>query len=83
LSLLDNKFLTFSEIVEKAKKSQSTVSSFLVKLVNENIVGIKIVELKKIYFLRNADMVNEIIEKYNPVLLERTAYNLADTFSNL
>ena len=83
MSLLDDESLTFNEIVQKVKKAPSTVSTFLGKLVDDDIVGIKITELKKIYFLRNADMVHEIIEKYNPLLLERTAYNLADTFSNL
>jgi len=37
----------------------------------------------QIFFKPNPDMVHEIIEKYNPILLERTAYNFADTFSNL
>ncbi len=83
LSLLEWESLTFNEMVQKVKKAPSTVSTFLGKLVDDDIVGIKIMELKKIYFLRNVDMVHEIIEKYNPILLERTAYNLADTFSNL
>jgi predicted transcriptional regulator len=83
LSLLDSKTLSFNEIVHKVKKAPSTVSTFLAKLVEDGIVGIKIIDLKKVYFLRNGDMVHEIIEKYNPLLLERTAFNLADTFSNL
>jgi predicted transcriptional regulator len=83
LSLLDDKSLTFNELVHKVRKAPSTVSTFLGKLVDENIVGLKIVDLKKVYLLKNADMVNEIIKKYNPVLLERVAYNFAETFSNL
>jgi predicted transcriptional regulator len=83
LSLLDGRSLTFNEIVEKVKKSPSTVSVFLGKLTEEKIVEVKISELKKVYFLKNQDMVHEIIEKYNPVLLERAAYNFADTFSAL
>ena len=83
LSLLDDELLTFNEIVQKAKKAPSTVSAFLGKLVDDDIVGVKIIEHKKGYFLRNPDMVREIIEKYNPILLERTAYNFADTFANL
>ncbi|MGB9124865.1 MAG: winged helix-turn-helix transcriptional regulator [Nitrosotalea sp.] len=83
LSLLDGKSLSFNDIVQKVKKSPSTVSTFLGRLVDDEIVGIKIIDLKKVYFLRNADMVREIIEKYNPILLERTAYNFADTFANL
>lgn len=83
LSLLEGKPLSFNDIVQKVKKAPSTVSTFLAKLVDDGIVEIKIIELKKVYFLKNSDMVHEIIEKYNPVLLERTAYNFADTFSNL
>ena len=83
LSLLEDELLTFNEIVQKVKKAPSTVSAFLGKLVDDDIVGVKIIELKKGYFLRNPDMVREIIEKYNPILLERTAYNFADTFANL
>jgi predicted transcriptional regulator len=83
LSLLDARSLSFNKIVHKVRKSPSTVSTFLGKLVEDNIVGVKIIELKKVYFLKNADMVHEIIEKYNPILLERTAYNFADTFANL
>ncbi|HEX5358511.1 MAG TPA: winged helix-turn-helix transcriptional regulator [Candidatus Nitrosotalea sp.] len=84
LSLLEEgNPLSFNDIVQKVKKAPSTVSTFLAKLVDDEIVGIKIIELRKIYFLKNPDMVREIIEKYNPVLLERTAYNFADTFSSL
>ncbi|MDH2907778.1 MAG: winged helix-turn-helix transcriptional regulator [Candidatus Nitrosotalea sp.] len=83
LALLEGSPLSFNEIVQKVKKAPSTVSTFLAKLVDDKIVEIKIMELKKMYFLKNIDMVHEIIEKYNPVLLERTAYNFADTFSSL
>jgi predicted transcriptional regulator len=83
LSLLDGKSLSFNEIVQKVRKSPSTVSTFLGKLVDDKIVEIKIIELKRVYFLRNRDMVHEIILKYNPILLERAAYNFADTFSSL
>lgn len=83
LSLLEGKLLLFNEIVEKVGKAPSTVSTFLGKLVDDDIVEVKIVELKKVYTLKNSDMVHEIIEKYNPILLERAAYNFADTFSTL
>jgi len=83
LSLLEEESLTFNELVGKVKKAPSTVSTFLAKLIDENIIVIKMVELKKVYFLAKPDMVREIIQKYNPILLERTAYNFADTFSSL
>ncbi len=83
LALLEGKPLSFNEIVQKVKKAPSTVSTFLAKLLDEQIVEMKIVELKKVYSLKKVEMVHEIIEKYNPALLERTAYNFADTFSSL
>ena len=83
LSLLDGKSLPFATIVQRAHKSASTVSTYLGRLVDDGVVEIKMVDLKRVYQLKNTDMVREIIQKYNPVLLERTAYNLADTFSSL
>ena len=83
LSLIDGQRLTFNDVVAKIHKSQSTTSVFLNRLVDENVIEIKIQNLKRIYMLKNQDMVREIIQRYNPVLLERTAYNLAETFTNL
>lgn len=83
LTLLDKENILFSDIVEKVRKSPSTVSIYLSQLIDDEIIVIRIVELKKKYHIKNMDMVREIIQKYNPILLERTAYNLADTFSNL
>ncbi len=83
LALLQNSPLAFNDLVGLVKKAPSTVSAFLSKLVEDDIIEIKIMELRKTYSLKNPDMVREIIEKYNPVLLERTAYNFADTFANL
>lgn len=83
LLLIDDHDLTFNEIASKIHKSQSTVSVFLNRLVNDNIVEVKMQEYRRVYRLENSDMAREIIQKYNPVLLERTAYNLAETFANL
>lgn len=83
LLLIDDHDLTFNEISSKIHKSQSTVSVFLNRLVNDNIVEVKMHEFRRVYRLKSSDMAREIIQKYNPVLLERTAYNLAETFANL
>ncbi len=83
LLLTDGQSFTFNELVHKVHKSQSTVSVFLNRLVEDDIIEIKLIELKKMYRLKNVDLTREIIQKYNPALLERSAYNLADTFSNL
>jgi predicted transcriptional regulator len=83
LSLLDGEKLTFAMIVQKVHKSQSTVSTYLSQLISHDIIETKIINLKKQFYIKNIDMAREIVQKYNPVLLDRTAYNLADTFSNL
>ena len=83
LTLLDKEKAHFAFIVENVHKSPSTVSTYLSQLIGNNIVDTKVVDLKRIYYIRNIDMVREIIQKYSPALLDRTAYSLADTFSNL
>lgn len=83
LMLLCDEKLSFVEIVKNANKSQSTVSTYLSQLIENKIVETNLIDLKKIYYIKNVDIVREIIQKYNPVLLERIAYSFADTFSNL
>ena len=83
LALLNDQTLSFSNMVEKVRKSTSTVSTYLSQLIEDKVIETKNTYFKKTFNLRNVDMVREIIQKYNPMLLERTAYNLADTFSNL
>jgi predicted transcriptional regulator len=83
LSLIDEKDLTFNEIVESVKKSQSTTSIYLGQLVDENIVEIKIIELKKIYHIKDEEIVRKAINKYHPTLIEKSADRLADIFNSL
>ena len=83
LTLLDIEKASFAVIVENVHKSSSTVSTYLSQLIENYIVDTKVVDLKKTYYIKNIDMVREIIQKYSPALLDRTAYSLADTFSNL
>jgi len=83
LALLNDQTLSFSNMVEKVRKSPSTVSMYISQLIEDKVIETKNTSFKKTFNLRNVDMVREIIQKYNPILLERTAYNLADTFSNL
>ncbi len=83
LTLLDREKASFALIVKNVNKSPSTVSTYLSQLIENGIIDTKTIELKKTYHIKNLDMVREIIQKYSPVLLDRTAYSLADTFSNL
>lgn len=82
LSLLDAEFV-FNKIVEKVKKSPSTVSTYLSQLLKDEIVEFKIIEQKKVYRLKNKGMVQSIINKYHPTLMERSADRLADIFNSL
>jgi predicted transcriptional regulator len=83
IALLEDEPLTFNTLVQKSHKSASMVSQYLSGLVYDEIILFHTINSKKEYYLKNAVMVREIIQKYNPILLERTAYNLADTFSSL
>ena len=48
LSLLETE-LSFSKIVEKVKKSPSTVSINLSQLIDDNLIEFKIIDLKKVF----------------------------------
>ena len=82
LSLLDAE-LAFNKIVEKVKKSPSTVSTYLSQLLEDEIVEFKIIELKKVYRIKNKGIVQSAINKYHPTLIERSAESLADIFNSL
>jgi len=83
LSLFSEDALAFNEIVEKVKKSPSTVSIYLSRLIENNIVEIKIINLKKIFYIKDIEIVQKIVNKYHPTLIERSADRLADIFNSL
>jgi predicted transcriptional regulator len=82
LSLLETE-LAFSKIVEKVKKSPSTVSMYLSQLINDNLVEFKIIDLKKVFSIKNKEPVQNAINKYHPTLVDRSADRLADIFNSL
>jgi predicted transcriptional regulator len=82
LSLLETEF-AFSKIVEKVKKSPSTVSIYLSQLIDDNLVEFKIINLKKVFSIRDKETVQNAINKYHPTLIEKAADRLADTFNSL
>jgi predicted transcriptional regulator len=83
LALLEKDSLTFKEIVDKVKRSQSTVSIYLTQLVQDEIVDSKFVFLKRTFEIRERELVQKTINKYHPNLLECSADHLADIFSSL
>ena len=82
LSLLETE-LAFSKIVEKVKKSPSTVSIYLSQLIDDNLVEFKIIDLKKVFSIKDKETVQNAINKYHPTLIERSADRLADIFNSL
>ncbi|HET6458967.1 MAG TPA: ArsR family transcriptional regulator [Nitrosopumilaceae archaeon] len=82
LSLLETE-LVFSKIVEKVKKSPSTVSINLSQLIDDNLVEFKIIDLKKVFSIKDKEIVQSAINKYHPTLIERSADRLADIFNSL
>ena len=83
LLLLDEKERRLLNIVEKVKKSPSTVSTYLSKLIEEDAIEFKIIDLKKIFRIKNIEIVQNAISKYHPTLIERSADHLADIFNSL
>jgi predicted transcriptional regulator len=83
LSLLEEESLVFNKIVEKVKKSPSTVSIYLSQLIEDNIIEFKIIDVKKSFQIKNKGIVQSTINKYHPTLMERSADRLADIFNSL
>jgi len=82
LSLLETE-LSFNKIVEKVKKSPSTVSIYLSQLINDNLIEFKIIDLKKVFHIKDRETVQNAINKYHPTLIDRSADSLADIFNSL
>ena len=82
LSLLETE-LSFNKIVEKVKKSPSTVSIYLSQLINDNLIEFKIIDLKKVFHIKDRETVQNAINRYHPTLIDRSADRLADIFNSL
>ena len=83
LALLAKDGLTFKELVENVKRSQSTVSLYLTQLVEDGIVDSKYIYLKRKFEIKDKELVRRTINKYHPNILECSADHIADIFSSL
>ena len=79
LALIKDDGLEFSQLV---KKSPSTVSLYLSQLVEDKLVEIKFVELKKRYHIKARDMIDRLIEDYRPSLLEKPISGFEDIINS-
>ncbi len=73
----------FSQLVQKAKKSQSTVSFYLTQLVSDELVYIKRIEFKKRYYIKSRDLVSRLVEEYRPSLLAKSSAGFEDIINSL
>ena len=83
VTLLENDKLEFQEIVSNVGKASATVSFYLGKLINDDIVNFKKVELKKNYFIVEKQRIANLITEYHPDVVENASDNLADIMSSL
>ena len=82
LALIENDGLEFSQLVKAVKKSPSTVSLYLSQIVEDELVEIKIIELKKRYHIKARDLVDKLIEDYRPSLLEKPTSGFEDIINS-
>ena len=83
VTLLENDRLEFQEIVSNAGKASATVSFYLSKLVADEIVSYKKVDMKKQYFIVEKQRIANLITEYHPDVIESASDNLADIMSSL
>ena len=83
LALVEKDGLEFSELVTAVKKSPSTVSLYLSQLVADDLVQIKLVALRKRYYIKARDLIDRLIEDYRPSLLERPVSGFEDIIGSL
>ena len=83
VTLLENDRLEFKEIVSNVGKASATVSFYLAKLVNDEIISYKKVDLKKNYFVVEKKRIVNLITEYHPDVVENASDNLADIMSSL
>ncbi|WP_299291724.1 winged helix-turn-helix transcriptional regulator [Nitrosopumilus sp.] len=83
LTLIENDGLEFNQLVKKVKKSPSTVSLYLSQIVEDELVEIKIVELKKRYYIKARELIDKLIEDYRPSLLDKPTSGFEDIVNAL
>jgi predicted transcriptional regulator len=83
VTLLENDRLEFQKIVSNVGKASATVSFYLTKLVNDEIVSYKKADLKKNYYIVEKQRIANLITEYHPDVIESASDNLADIISAL
>ena len=82
LALIKENGLEFSQLVKEVKKSPSTVSLYLSQLVNDELIEIKVVELKKRYHIKVRELVDKLVEEHRPGSLEKSTSGFEDIINS-
>ena len=82
LALVMNDGLEFSELVKEVKKSPSTVSLYLSQIVQDGLVEIRLENLKKRYYIKARDTIDQLIEDYRPGKLEAPTSGFEDIINS-
>jgi len=80
LALVKQDGLEFGELVKEVGKSPSTVSLYLAQIVKDELVEIKLDNLKKRYYIKARELIDKLIEDYRPSLLEKPISGFEDIF---
>jgi len=83
LALVCQDGLEFKQLVKEVGKSPSTVSLYLAQIIQDGLVEIKIENLKKRYYIKDRDLIDQLIEDYRPRFLEKPTSGFEDLFNSL
>lgn len=82
LALIENDGLDFSQLVKAVKKSPSTVSLYLSQIVDDGLVEIKLVQLKKRYYIKARESIDKLVEDYKPSSLDKSTSRFEDIINS-
>ena len=82
LALIKEDGLEFTKLVQEVKKSPSTVSLYLSQIVADELVEIKIVDLKKRYHIKVSELVDKLVEEHRPGSLEKSTSGFEDIINS-
>ena len=82
LALVMKDGMEFNELVKEVKKSPSTVSLYLSQIVQDGLVEIRLENMKKRYYIKARDTIDQLIEDYRPGLLEKPTSGFEDIINS-
>ncbi|WP_371504195.1 winged helix-turn-helix transcriptional regulator [Nitrosopumilus adriaticus] len=82
LALIKEDGLEFSQMVKEVGKSPSTVSLYLSQIVSDGLVEIKLVRLKKRYYIKAKELIDKLVEDYRPNSIEKPTSGFEDIINS-